>query len=443
MQNYKYWIFLIILFIVGLSAEIINNEKVINAKIYGENSNYIQGDYLQGCQTYTLTEDQIAEIMAVVAGEGNSTYDAALAVVSTMFNRADTGNTDPYHAAIAPNQYVARTSEGVGNIPYMDVYKAYDASHSLDSIKSIYLNVYNAVMDALSGRRNTTAKSFRTTTSTPRPGAIDIGGNSFYNFADIVCDGTTIHNVIISEGGNNVEKKHYSTSYGGDLNEGWLYLRTRALEDARNTLYHSADDMDDAIDEIFYRAHLSYVASNKEYCSKNNINAEDGGSINYGQGAGGSLPDYALDAFGCPVGGAGTCTITSGYGGRGDGHLAVDVAKSGNPPILAAADGTVTGVKVDNNNYYRGWDTVNNKPICDSHSANTIQITHEINGEKWITTYVHLDSIMVSNGQQVTKGEQIGTMGNTGCSSGDHLHFAITGPDNKNYNPTPIISKCS
>lgn len=40
-------------------------------------------------------------------------------------------------------------------------------------------------------------------------------------------------------------------------------------------------------------------------------------------------------------------------------------------------------------------------------------------------TYCHFDAISISNGQQVTPGQRIGTTGNTGNSTGPHLHFAI------------------
>ncbi|RKD26518.1 hypothetical protein BEP19_16825 [Ammoniphilus oxalaticus] len=53
--------------------------------------------------------------------------------------------------------------------------------------------------------------------------------------------------------------------------------------------------------------------------------------------------------------------------------------------------------------------------------GNLIQIQHD----GFITAYGHLDSIHVSNGQQVRSGEAIGYCGTTGASTGTHLHFEI------------------
>lgn len=44
-------------------------------------------------------------------------------------------------------------------------------------------------------------------------------------------------------------------------------------------------------------------------------------------------------------------------------------------------------------------------------------------GEGWQTYYAHLSSISVSEGQRVAKGDVIGVIGNTGGSSGTHLHY--------------------
>lgn len=56
----------------------------------------------------------------------------------------------------------------------------------------------------------------------------------------------------------------------------------------------------------------------------------------------------------------------------------------------------------------------------------------------WQTEYMHLDSINVSLRQHVTRGQIIGTMGNTGNSSGTHLHFTVR-KDGKKVDPLLVF----
>lgn len=59
--------------------------------------------------------------------------------------------------------------------------------------------------------------------------------------------------------------------------------------------------------------------------------------------------------------------------------------------------------------------------------GNAVYITTEINGIKYQLRYAHLmkDSILVQKGQEINVGTQIAKMGNTGYSTGAHLHFEV------------------
>jgi LysM repeat protein len=94
------------------------------------------------------------------------------------------------------------------------------------------------------------------------------------------------------------------------------------------------------------------------------------------------------------------------------GHNGVDIASSHGTPVLAAAAGQVIISKSG------GWGGGYGTYIVIKH-ANGMQ-----------TLYGHLSQSLVSVGQMVTKGEQIGKMGNTGQSSGVHLHFEVRGGKN-------------
>jgi len=55
--------------------------------------------------------------------------------------------------------------------------------------------------------------------------------------------------------------------------------------------------------------------------------------------------------------------------------------------------------------------------------GNTVVIDH---GMGLFTSYYHLETIAVTKGQKVSKGEVIGTVGTTGFSTGPHLHYAVS-----------------
>ncbi len=102
---------------------------------------------------------------------------------------------------------------------------------------------------------------------------------------------------------------------------------------------------------------------------------------------------------------------TSGFGYRRDPkgygtrmHEGTDMAGSYGTPIYATADGTVT---------HAGWD---------NGYGRLVKIEHDFGVE---TRYAHLSQVRVEVGQRVSRGEQIGDMGNSGRSTGTHLHYEI------------------
>jgi len=98
--------------------------------------------------------------------------------------------------------------------------------------------------------------------------------------------------------------------------------------------------------------------------------------------------------------------ISSAYGANRGGvrHLGVDLRRPKGSPIMAADGGTVT-------------------KACYSGSYGNLIIINHGNGIQ--TYYSHCNSLNVSAGDQVSKGQVIGTVGATGNATGNHLHFEV------------------
>lgn len=87
------------------------------------------------------------------------------------------------------------------------------------------------------------------------------------------------------------------------------------------------------------------------------------------------------------------------------GHMAIDVGLVTGSPVYASDTGTVT---------YATW-----SPYC---YGNLVVVNH---GNGFETFYAHLNGFNVKPGQTVYQGDLIAWSGNTGCSSGPHVHFEI------------------
>ena len=85
-------------------------------------------------------------------------------------------------------------------------------------------------------------------------------------------------------------------------------------------------------------------------------------------------------------------------------HKGIDIASGSGNPVLAAASGTVV------------------KSYMSSSYGNYIVISH---GGGLMTAYAHLSRRLVSVGDTVSAGQQIGKVGSTGNSTGPHLHFEV------------------
>lgn len=131
---------------------------------------------------------------------------------------------------------------------------------------------------------------------------------------------------------------------------------------------------------------------------------------------------------------AGSFTTSSQYGmrthpisGTRKLHRGVDYAAPTGTPVMSLADGVVVVQEVQAHN--KG-----NK---------VVRIRHNIGGSTITTSYLHLNSFNVKAGDKVKAGQQIATVGNTGGSTGSHLHLEVWlgTAGSSSTNPVPWLTK--
>ncbi len=115
-------------------------------------------------------------------------------------------------------------------------------------------------------------------------------------------------------------------------------------------------------------------------------------------------------------------SITSRYGTRepteiiSANHKGIDIGANTGTPIYASIDGSVT--------------LVSNKGDYGVHV--------KIKNDDILTIYAHCSKILVKEGDRIKKGDKIALVGNTGNSTGPHLHFEVR-RDNRTVNPEYIV----
>ena len=125
--------------------------------------------------------------------------------------------------------------------------------------------------------------------------------------------------------------------------------------------------------------------------------------------------------------------IDQGYNGasthKGNSAYSLDFGLDIGTPVHAAREGLVCGVKEDSN--------IGGPEEKFAEYGNYIEIYHS---DGSFATYVHLkqNGALVEPGDMVKAGDLIGYSGNTGLSSGPHLHFAVSIPVLKGTKTIPV-----
>lgn len=142
------------------------------------------------------------------------------------------------------------------------------------------------------------------------------------------------------------------------------------------------------------------------------------GTKSYGGGyyGGGGTPAPVSGNWGWPT--ISPYIVTSEFKYRwGRLHAGIDISGCGfGSPIYAIGSGTVTEVVsgCPGQGYYGS--------SCGGGYGNVVYVNH---GNGMIVKYAHLNTVTVRTGQTLSRGQVLGTMGNSGSSTGTHLHFEI------------------
>jgi murein DD-endopeptidase MepM/ murein hydrolase activator NlpD len=99
-------------------------------------------------------------------------------------------------------------------------------------------------------------------------------------------------------------------------------------------------------------------------------------------------------------------------------HTGIDIDAPFNTPVLAAAPGTVV---------WAGYGLSTGAFDSKDPYGLAVSLRHDFgyNGARLYTVYAHMSSVSVKVGQTVQAGDQLGLVGNTGFTTGPHLHFEV------------------
>lgn len=222
------------------------------------------------------------------------------------------------------------------------------------------------------------------------------------------------------------------------------FINSTALSVLRKDSSKGYDEYTDSFivnDILSFAKHYNAIGSDSNYSSNGIIST----------GKAGAIPIEILQNSINPLNESFT-SVTGCFGYYDKGlcnstHNGVDIGNGGRKPeIYSIADGVVETKKSG-----FGQCTAVKKndkiscPGCPQSAGNYIVIKHELelDGEKvtFYSRYLHLSSFSndIQEGSAVKKGQQIGIMGTTGCSTGTHLHFEILDANRKTYNPEELL----
>lgn len=171
-------------------------------------------------------------------------------------------------------------------------------------------------------------------------------------------------------------------------------IQNITIAEKYETEWKEMTTIENAVAKLYVEPKSVVVASNRKAST---------GSVNTATNISGNKVSLGISLM-KPVSG----TISSRFGVRSrirsSAHTGLDIATSTGTPVVAAASGTVT---------FSGW----------KGSYGYLMVITHSNGVQ--TYYGHCSKLYYNAGQKVSKGQKIAAVGNTGNSTGPHLHFEI------------------
>ena len=165
----------------------------------------------------------------------------------------------------------------------------------------------------------------------------------------------------------------------------------------------------------------SLESANKAKDAQISENYKNMAEIDRASSGGGSI-DYDGGQFLWPTSGRISAYFKSNDSVHNGNHNGVDIAAPFGTKIMAISDGVVKEVR---NSCPHNYGKYSN--CCGNGYGNYVIIDHgkDSNGTIYVAWYAHMQSVAVSAGQTVKKGQIIGYVGSTGFSTGSHLHFGL------------------
>ena len=219
---------------------------------------------------------------------------------------------------------------------------------------------------------------------------------------------------------DNNEEKYYVSSFEeaekvvNDLKEkGSTNIESISISEKYETDLKTLTSTEEVVSKLYVEPVKTVtVAKNANASSK----AKASGTVNTSTKISGGKATLGISLI-RPVSG----TITSRFGVRSDirssSHTGLDIAAPTGTPVKAAASGTVT---------FSGWKGSYGYMIVISH-GNGVQ-----------TYYGHCSKLYAKNGQKISQGDVVASVGSTGNSTGPHLHLEIR-VNGTAYNPQNYI----